>query len=84
MLKRGLSYDLFSRELQALDELFSREPEDWVEWAGFARDDSHIERPPKPIVRPYVPPATDTVPVRPPRSTTPLIIPPVRTGTPFR
>ena len=42
MLKRDLSYDLFSRE-----------PEDWVEWAGFARDDSHIERPPKPPVRTY-------------------------------
>jgi len=42
MLKRDLSYDLFSRELRALDELFSREPEDRVEWAGFARtpDDS--------------------------------------------
>ena len=26
MLKRDLSYDLFSRE-----------PEDWVQWAGFAR-----------------------------------------------
>jgi len=37
MLKRGLSYDLLSRELQALDELFSREPEDGAEWAGFAR-----------------------------------------------
>ena len=37
MLKRDLSYDLFSRELQALDELFSREPEARVEWAGFAR-----------------------------------------------
>ena len=33
MLKRDLSYDLFSRELQALDELFSREPEDWAQWA---------------------------------------------------
>ena len=33
MLKRDLSYDLFSRELQALDELFSREPKDWAEWA---------------------------------------------------
>ena len=31
MLKRDLSYDLFSRELQ--DELFSRELEDWAEWA---------------------------------------------------
>jgi len=28
MLKRDLSYDLFSRELQALDKLFSREPQD--------------------------------------------------------
>jgi len=33
MLKRDLSYDLFSRELQALDGLFSREPEDWAQWA---------------------------------------------------
>jgi len=33
MLKRDLSYDLFSRELQALDGLFSREPEDRVQWA---------------------------------------------------
>ena len=32
MLKRDLSYDLFSRELQALDELFSREPEGWAEY----------------------------------------------------
>ena len=32
MLKRDLSYDLFSRELQAMDELFSREPKDWAEW----------------------------------------------------
>ena len=32
MLKRDLSYDLFSRELQALDELFSREPEDLAQW----------------------------------------------------
>ena len=33
MLKRDLSYDLLSRELQALDELFSREPEDGAQWA---------------------------------------------------
>jgi len=33
MLKRDLSYELLARELQALDELFSREPEDWAEWA---------------------------------------------------
>jgi len=32
MLKRDLSYELFSRKLQALDELFSREPESWAEW----------------------------------------------------
>ena len=38
MLKRDLLYDLFSREFQ--DELFSREPEDWAEWAGFARASS--------------------------------------------
>ena len=31
MLKRDRSYDLFSRELQALDELFSREPENWAD-----------------------------------------------------
>ena len=37
MLKRDLSDHLFSRELQALDGLFSREPEDWAEWAVFAR-----------------------------------------------
>ena len=37
MLKRDLSHDLFSRELQALDGLFSREPKDWAQWAGFAR-----------------------------------------------
>ena len=28
MLRRDLSYELFSRELQALGELFSREPQD--------------------------------------------------------
>ena len=33
MLKRDLSDDLFSRELQALDELFSREPEGWAQRA---------------------------------------------------
>ena len=38
MLKRDAPYGLFSRELQALDELFSREPEAWAEWAGFARE----------------------------------------------
>jgi len=48
MLKRDLSYELFSRELQALDELFSREPEDWAEWAGFARDHSTAKREPSP------------------------------------
>jgi len=37
MLKRDLSYHLLSRELRALDELFSREPEDRAKWAGFAR-----------------------------------------------
>jgi len=35
MLKRDLSHGLFSRELQALDELFSREPEDRTKWAGY-------------------------------------------------
>ena len=32
MLKRDLSYELLSRELEALEEFFSREPEDWTEW----------------------------------------------------
>jgi len=43
MLKRDPSYDLFSRELQALGELFSREPEDL---AGFARDHYTAKREP--------------------------------------
>ena len=37
MLKRDLSY-----------ELFSREPEDWAEWAGFARDHHTAKREPSP------------------------------------
>ena len=42
MLKRDISYDLFSREVQTLDELFSR-------------DNSHLDhlKPAKPDVRPY-------------------------------
>ena len=48
MLKRDLSYELFSRELQALDELFSREPEDWAGWAGSARDYHTAKREPSP------------------------------------
>jgi len=48
MLKRDLSYELFSRELRALDELFSREPEDWAEWAGSARDYYTAKREPSP------------------------------------
>ena len=39
---------MFSRELQALDELLSREPEDWAEWAGFARDHFAAKREPSP------------------------------------
>ena len=37
MLKRDLSY-----------ELFSREPENWAEWAGFARDHHMAKREPSP------------------------------------
>ena len=37
MFRRDLSYALLSRELQALDELFSREPEDWAEWGYMAK-----------------------------------------------
>ena len=48
MLKRDLSYELFSREPQALDELFSREPEGWAEWAGSARDYYTAKREPSP------------------------------------
>jgi len=48
MLKRDLSYELFSRELQALDELFSRGPEGWAEWAGSARDYYTAKREPSP------------------------------------
>ena len=48
MLKRDLSYELLSRELQALDELFSREPEDWAEWAGYARSHYTAKREPFP------------------------------------
>jgi len=46
MLKRDLSYELSLRELQALDELFSREPEDWAEWAGSTRDRCTTKREP--------------------------------------
>jgi len=37
VLRRDLSYDLFSRE-----------PEDWAEWAGFARDHYTAKREPSP------------------------------------
>jgi len=50
MLKRDHSHDLFSRELQVLDELFSREPEDWAEWAGSARDHYTAKREPFRVV----------------------------------
>jgi len=33
MLRRDLPHELFSRELQALGELFLREPEDQAQWA---------------------------------------------------
>jgi len=33
MFRRDLSHEPFSRELQALDKLFSREPEDRPQWA---------------------------------------------------
>ena len=57
MLKRDMSYELFSRELQALNELFSREPEDWADWAGFAKREpspggGRGPQPPKPAPRP--------------------------------
>jgi len=55
MLKRDLSYELFSRELQALEELFSRDPEGWAEWAGSARDYYTAKREPSPK---YVKPGT--------------------------
>jgi len=42
MLKRDLAHEMLSRELQALGELFSREPE--AEWAGFARDHDTVKR----------------------------------------
>ena len=41
MLKRDLAY-----------ELFSREPEDWAEWAGFARDYYTAKREPLRISQP--------------------------------
>ena len=63
MLKRDLSYGLLSRELQALDELFSREPEDWAEWAGYARSHYTPKREPFPgnaISTPSKPTETST------------------------
>jgi len=85
MLKRDLSYELFSRELQALDELFSREPEGWAEWAGFARSHYTAKREPSsytsfsdlpagskvspPITPPVTPPVTP--PASPPASPPP-------------
>ena len=39
---------LFSRELRALDELFSREPEDRAEWVGSARSHYAAKREPSP------------------------------------
>ena len=38
VLRRDLSYDLFSRE-----------PEDWAVWAGFARDHYTAKREPSPV-----------------------------------
>jgi len=58
MLKRDLSYELFSRELQALNELFSREP-----------GNTPPPVPPKvPIVPPKVPIVPPKVPVVPPKT----------------
>jgi len=58
MLKRDLSYNMFSREPQALGELFSREPEDLAKWAGLARDYyiAKRERTPPPSPPPSPPP----------------------------
>ena len=39
---------MFPREIQALDELFSREPEGWAEWAGSARSYHAAKREPCP------------------------------------
>jgi len=49
MLKRDLSYNLFSRKLQALEELFPREPEDWAERAGFAKREPSSGGGPQPL-----------------------------------
>jgi len=63
MLKRDLSYNLFSRELQALDELSSREPEDLAKWAGFARDHYIAKRDtPPPTPSPSPPPGPPRTP----------------------
>ena len=55
MLKRDLSY-----------ELFSREPENWAEWAGFARNHYTVKRDPSPIwlngpPKPAVPATTPVI-----------------------
>ena len=76
MLKRDLSYDLLSRELQALDELFSREPEDWAERAKRGLP-VWVSPPPS---RPATPPPPPPPP--PPASTPMSRIPPLPPGHP--
>jgi len=50
MLKRDLAYELFSRDLQALDGLFSREP-NRVQWSQSAPPQYPDSRPPTPPPR---------------------------------
>ena len=49
MLRRDLSYALLSRELQALDELLSREPEDWAEGRYMAKRQGRKTGTPQPL-----------------------------------
>jgi len=87
MLKRDLSYDLFSRE-----------PEDWAEWAGSARDHYAAKREPYPgstFSRSRTPPPPPKIPLTPFNSFASPVPPtepstffggsfPFRTGTPDR
>jgi len=52
MLKRDHPYDLFSREIQAPDELFSREPEDWAGLVAKRQPPPHLGG--KHVVRPHM------------------------------
>ena len=52
MLRRDLSYALLSRELRALDELLSREPENWAEERYIAKRQNQKKGKPRTLTIP--------------------------------